>query len=147
MHKIVMLTVVALVAAVGIHAHQTKASIRYQPTLLVQLPVANLEKSIVFYTEVLGYTLNERRDDLRFAHIATNVPGVDFGVNQVEKPAGSGGIVLNIGVADVAEARKTLEARGVVFDGATTIIPGKVALAGFKDPDGNRLRFAGPPPK
>ena len=61
-------------------------------------------------------------------------------------PRGTGGLVLNISVADVATARKVLEGRGVVFDGPTVVIPGKVSLAGFKDPDGNRLRLAGPPP-
>lgn len=146
MRTTTMLTVFAIVASVGGAASQMKAQIRYRPTLVVQIPVGSLDKSITFYTEVLGYTLTERRDDLQFAHIATNVPGVEIGLNVVAKPNGSGGVILNIGVADVAEARKTLEARGVVFDGATIIIPGKVALAGFKDLDGNSLRFAGPPP-
>jgi hypothetical protein len=51
-----------------------------------------------------------------------------------------------ISVVDVAAAGKLLEARGVVFRGETVVIPGKVALAPFADPDGNALRFAGPPP-
>lgn len=33
------------------------------------------------------------------------------------------------------------------FRGETVIIPGKVALAAFADPDGNLLRLAGPPPR
>ncbi len=48
-------------------------------------------------------------------------------------------------VANVDAGRRTLEAAGVVFQGATLLIPGKVKLAGFTDPDGNRLRLAGPP--
>jgi hypothetical protein len=54
--------------------------------------------------------------------------------------------VLNLGVADVASARALLERRGVRFPKPTQVIPGKVALADFTDPDGNRLRLAGPPP-
>jgi predicted enzyme related to lactoylglutathione lyase len=115
--------------------------------LLVQLSVANLDRAIAFYTTRLEFELTERRDDLKFAHLSTNVPGVEFGLNEVPDPRGTAGLVLNISVADVAAARKLLEARGVVFDGATVVIPGKVSLAGFKDPDGNRLRLAGPPPK
>ncbi len=42
--------------------------------------------------------------------------------------------------------RCALEAKGLKFRGETVIIPGKVALAEFADPDGNILRFAGPPP-
>ena len=60
---------------------------------------------------------------------------------------GTGAVVINFSVVDVVAARKLLESRGVVFSGPTQIIPGKVALAGFRDPDGNQLRLAGPPPK
>ena len=91
-------------------------------------------------------SLKERRDDLKFAHIDTNVPGLQIGLNEVAAPKGSGSIVLNISVANVKEARAQLEARGVKFRGETVIIPGKVALAEFADPDNNVLRFAGPPP-
>jgi predicted enzyme related to lactoylglutathione lyase len=54
--------------------------------------------------------------------------------------------VINLGVANVAAARELLESRGVKFTKPTQVIPGKVALADFTDPDGNRLRLAGPPP-
>jgi hypothetical protein len=37
-----------------------------------------------------------------------------------------------------------LESKGVVFTGPTRVIPGKVKLAGFKDPDGYALRLAAP---
>ena len=120
--------------------------VEYRPSLLVQLSVANLDKAIVFYTKTLEFELTERRDDLKFAHLNTNVPGLEFGLNEVPDPRGTGGLVLNISVANVAAARKVLEGRGVVFDGPTAVIPGKVSLAGFKDPDGNRLRLAGPAP-
>lgn len=46
-----------------------------------------------------------------------------------------------------AAARALLEKRGVAFSGETRVVPGKVALAEFADPDGNVLRVAGPPPK
>lgn len=52
--------------------------------------------------------------------------------------------MLNIGVVHVGAARRVLEAKGVAF-GPTVVIPGKVALAPFADPDGNVLRLAGPP--
>jgi hypothetical protein len=40
-----------------------------------------------------------------------------------------------------------LEGRGVLFRGETQIIPGKVSLAMFADPDGNALQLAGPAPR
>ena len=144
-----LLSVLIMAGAVLSAGAQPKPAptVTYRPTLLIQLGVADLNRSIAFYTTVLGFALSERRDDLKFAHIATNVPGLEIGLNEVPEPRGTGSAVLNIGVADVAAARALLEARGVVFRGETVIIPGKVALAPFADPDGNVLRFAGPPPK
>jgi catechol 2,3-dioxygenase-like lactoylglutathione lyase family enzyme len=113
--------------------------------LLIQLSVGDLNRAIRFYTDVLGFELTERRDDLKFAHLDTNVPGLQIGLNAMDDPTGTGGAVLNISVVDVAAARALLERRGVSFRGKTVFIPGKVALAAFADPDGNLLRLAGPP--
>lgn len=142
MHRIVSL---ALTLAAVAGSPTPPRRVEYRPSLLVQLPVSDLDRSIAFYTNTLGFLVSERRDDLKFAHLGTNVPGVELGLNEVESPGGSGGVVLNIGVVDITQARRSLEAAGVTFDGPTAIIPGKVALAGFRDPDGNRLRLAGPP--
>jgi catechol 2,3-dioxygenase-like lactoylglutathione lyase family enzyme len=139
---------IALIVCLGIApaSAQDTPQIWYKPGLLVQIGVADLDRSIAFYTGTLGFTLTERRNDLKFAHLDTNVPGLQIGLNAVPTPKGSGSIVLNISVANVAAARKQLESRGLKFRGETVIIPGKVALAEFADPDGNVLRFAGPPP-
>jgi predicted enzyme related to lactoylglutathione lyase len=117
----------------------------YRPSVVLQLGVSNLDKAIEFYETVLGFKTVERRDDLQFAHVDTNVPGLQIGLSVGSKQSGTGAAIVNISVADVAAARKLLESRGVVFTGPTQIIPGKVALAGFRDPDGNQLRLAGPP--
>lgn len=117
----------------------------YRPSVVLQLGVTNLDRAIEFYEKVLGFTTVERRDDLQFAHVDTNVPGLQLGLSVGSKQAGTGAAIVNISVVDVAAARKLLESRGVVFTGPTQVIPGKVALALFRDPDGNQLRLAGPP--
>lgn len=119
----------------------------YRPTVVLQIGVSNLDQSIAFYEQVMGFKTVERRDDLQFAHVETNVPGLQLGLSVGGTQKGTGAAIINFSVVDVAGARKTLESRGVVFKGATQIIPGKVALAAFADPDGNVLRLAGPPPK
>jgi predicted enzyme related to lactoylglutathione lyase len=118
--------------------------ITYRPVILVQLAVSDLDRAIRFYTETLGFRISERRDDLKFAHIATPVEGLQIGLSAGGTVSGSGAAVINIGVTDANAARAALEAKGVKFPRPTTVIPGKVTLAEFQDPDGNRLRFAGP---
>ncbi len=49
--------------------------------LLVQLEVADLDRSIDFYHEVLGFEIPERRDDLQFAHVATGLEGLQLGLS------------------------------------------------------------------
>jgi catechol 2,3-dioxygenase-like lactoylglutathione lyase family enzyme len=132
-------------AVVAARAVVEREAVDYRPDVVLQLGVANLDASIAFYTKTLGFTVTERRDDLKFAHIQSNLPGLEIGVGEVPAPKGSGSTVVNIGVRHVGQARAALEARGVVFRGPTEVIPGKVALAGFADPDGNLLRLAGPP--
>lgn len=124
---------------------QDPPRVEYRQNLVIQLGVASLDRSIAFYRDTLGFSVAERRDDLKFAHITTNVKGVEFGINEVPDPKGGGSVVLNIGVVHVASARRALEAKGVTFRGQTVVIPGKVALAAFADPDGHVLRLAGPP--
>lgn len=121
--------------------------VHYRPTVLVQLGVSDLDRAVRFYTDVLEFTVTERRDDLKFVHLSTKVEGLEIGLSEQETPNGSGTVRLNFGVADVAAARRTLEARGVIFSRPIMVVPGKVALAEFTDPDGNVLRFAGPPPR
>jgi hypothetical protein len=74
------------------------------------------------------------------------LPGLQLGLSAGgEKPPAPGTVVLNFGVkGDIEKTRALLERKGVVFTGPTRVIPGKVKLAGFKDPDGYSLRLAAP---
>ena len=147
MRRVAQIIALALcVMSIGGRAQTAKPAIDYRPDLLIQIGVSNLDRAIEFYTTMLGFEMTERRNDLKFAHVTSNLPGLEIGLNEVAVPKGSGSIVLNIGVRNVVDTRRRLEARGLAFRGETVIIPGKVALAEFADPDGNVLRFAGPPP-
>jgi predicted enzyme related to lactoylglutathione lyase len=145
--RILLIGIGAAAWAATTGAAQDAPRISYRPSVVLQLAVSDLGRAIAFYQAVLEFRLTERRDDLGFAHIATNVPGLELGLSTGAQTTGNGASIVNIGVADVAAARALLEKRGVVFRRPTQIIPGKVALAEFADPDGNRLRLAGPPPK
>ena len=91
--------------------------------------------------------ITERRDDLQFVHVDCGVQNLQLGLSAgAAQPPAPGSVVLNFSVeGDIEAVRARLEARGVRFSGPTQVIPGKVRLAGFTDPDGYRLRLAGRP--
>lgn len=145
MTTIMIATALALIAQKG--PAEPVASVTYRPSVTLQLAVSSLDRSIRFYEDVMGFKVTERRDDLQFAHVQTSVPGLELGLNQVQGAAPSAAVVINFSVVDVAVSRHALETKGVKFPRPTQVIPGKVSLAEFADPDGHRLRLAGPAPK
>lgn len=120
--------------------------IPWQPTLLVQLRVADLDRAVAFYSETLGFELERIDRPLKWARIKSGISGVVIGLGEGEGVEGSGTVSLNFGVGNIDRARAILESRGVVFLGPTQNIPGVVRLADFKDPDGNLIRLAGHSP-
>ena len=110
----------------------------YDGGLTCAIQCADLEQSIAWYQEVLGFELLYKVDEMAWAELKTPVARVSLGVGQVETPLVQGGATLTWGVADIAAARAQLESRDVRFDGETQTIPDMVSLATFFDPDGNR---------
>jgi predicted enzyme related to lactoylglutathione lyase len=101
----------------------------------VYYQVTDIEKSIAFYRDILGFHLSSRDYVARF-----DLGGVLFEL--VPNPPdntlpGTGNARLSLGVTDIRQATRELQARGV----ATTPVkeePGGL-LSYFKDPDGNEL--------
>jgi len=97
--------------------------------------VNDMERAIAFYRDTLGFRLTSRDYVARF-----NLDGVLFEL--VPNPpdnalAGGGNARLSLGVTDIQQATKALQAKGI----ATTPVkeePGGL-LSFFKDPDGNEL--------
>lgn len=143
--KRLILAFALIAGSVSAAGAQTRPNLEYRAQVVVQIAVSDLNRAIDYYVRTLEFTLTERRDDLGFAHIQTNVPGLELGLSTSTAAERNGASVINMSVVDVAAARALLESRGVIFSGPTQTIPGKVSLAGFKDPDGNHLRLAGPP--
>ena len=97
--------------------------------------VSDMEKSIAFYRDVLGFRMTSRDYVARFDidgvlfELVPNFPGNAL--------PGTGNARLSLGVTDIQQATQELHKRGV----ATTPIkaePGGL-LSYFKDPDGNEL--------
>lgn len=115
------------------------SKVDYNGGVSVGLPVSDIDASIAWYGEVLGFELVYKLDEMGWAEVATAAPGVTVGLSQVEKVEVGKGSAITFGVHDVAVARAAIEEKGVTFDGETQVIPGMVSLATFYDPDGHVL--------
>ena len=98
--------------------------------------VSDVEKSIEWYQDVLGFKLIYHMKEMGWCEMASPVQRVLLGLSQVEEPKVKG-VTLTWGVNDIESARKKLEQSDVRFDGPTQEIPEMVKLATFYDPDGN----------
>jgi len=97
--------------------------------------VRDLERSVLFYSDVLGFDLQSRDVVARFL-----VDGVLLELvpaNQDQSISGSGNARLCLGVPDIEEAREALRAKGVDVGEVKHVNNGSLAV--FSDPDGNEL--------
>jgi CreA protein len=106
------------------------------------LGVSDLDRSIAWYRDVLGFELIYKLDDWGWAELRSPIAEVNVGIGQTEEVEPRGGATLTFGVADIDAARGHLEAHDVRFDGETSEVPGMVRLATFYDPDGNTFMLA-----
>lgn len=75
---------------------------RLKPGLLVQLWVSDLERSLRFYTETLGFQVTERRDDLQFAHLECGIPGLELGLASGRQAPRPGSMALNFASSETS---------------------------------------------
>lgn len=115
---------------------------KYKGDITLSSSVTNLDASIAWFRDVLGFTLTLRVDEAGWAELTSPTKDVTIGLGQNDKVDGRGGTTPVFGVEDIVAARKDLERKGVRFDGETMEIPGMVKLATFFDPDGNTYMFA-----
>lgn len=110
----------------------------YDGGLTCALSVLDMDKAIKWYTDVLGFKLIYKMDDLAWCEMESPVAKVNVGLSQVETlEVSNGNAVLTWGVSDIEAARTELEKHDVRFDGAIQTIPEMVRLCTFFDPDGN----------
>jgi CreA protein len=118
------------------------SEIEYDGRAVGALEVADLERSLRWYEQALGFEVVHRLESWGWAELSTHLPGITIGIGQVEKPATDGGVVITFGVRDIDKAREHLESLGTRFDGETRQIAHEVRLATFYDPDGNTFMLA-----
>ncbi len=117
----------------------------------VALEVADLERSIAFYREVLGLVIfHDDRTNPRQPNVKGLVAGFGVELAQALSAPGDGGgrhspsplaaPCLSFAVANIEAAFETLKARGCVEQAAPTVFKG-VRFFFFQDPDGLRLEL------
>jgi catechol 2,3-dioxygenase-like lactoylglutathione lyase family enzyme len=118
------------------------SQIAWADHMTAALGVSDIDRSIAWYRDVLGFELIYKLDDWGWAELRSPVAGVNVGIGQNEAVEPRGGATLTFGVADIDAARGHLETHDVRFDGETREISGMVRLATFYDPDGNTFMLA-----
>jgi catechol 2,3-dioxygenase-like lactoylglutathione lyase family enzyme len=107
--------------------------VRVEQVDFVTVPTRDVERAVAWYRDVLGLPVSEKtKGEVETPNVTLSFwnpenEGIEFKPNEA-------GFALR--VADVEEARRELEAKGVEFIGET--YDSSVCLMGFlKDPDGN----------
>ena len=113
----------------------------YDRTITLSTPVGNLEDSIAWFRDMLGFEEVFKVPEAGWAEVSTSADGVSIGLEAGGAAEGRGTTPV-FGVVDIDAARSELEGKGVRFEGDTVELPGMVKLATFFDPDGNRFMFA-----
>jgi catechol 2,3-dioxygenase-like lactoylglutathione lyase family enzyme len=107
---------------------------------MVTIIVADMERSIDFYTKQLGLPLKTRYGN-EFAIV--EAPGVAIALHPVPNKgrAREGSLSIGLGVDSVESSMKELAQRGITFAGDIVADP-PMRFAFFKDPDGVELYLA-----
>ena len=113
--------------------------IRFDGGLTCALGVSDLDRSIAWYRDTLGFELLYRAEEMAWCELKTAVARVNLGLSQVEEAGGKGGATLTFGVEDIEAAKAELDEKEVRQDGPIQEIPGLVRLLTFFDPDDNAL--------
>lgn len=112
----------------------------------IGIAVSDIRRAIAFYTDVLGLEGQAGESDgsvtvgdLSFYVFQTNKAPAPVGrtADYMNNPVGLDHLAFE--VADIEQAGRDLEAKGVAFNGPLVGNPGEFRYRGFADPDGNML--------
>ncbi|GAK14383.1 VOC family protein [Geomicrobium sp. JCM 19039] len=103
--------------------------------------VTNVEQTLKFYTESLGFKLDFHDADNGMASVHTNTPDCFIGFSEATDVIPSKASAV-FEVTNIEETVLKLKETGISFTSDVTTIPGLVKLATFKDPDGHDLELS-----
>jgi catechol 2,3-dioxygenase-like lactoylglutathione lyase family enzyme len=107
----------------------------------VTVIVSNMDKSIKFYTEILGLKLISRSDISGNDYAVIQAPGLTIGLNPIQRgiqPGKCESLSIGFEIDNLENAMTELKTKGVVFL-PKIVVEGPVKLAFFTDLDKNPL--------
>ena len=110
---------------------------------VIMLDVTELARSVAFYRDRLGLTLQQQFESFAFF----NGGGVTLLLRQTSPQTRSGvpgATEVVFSVEGVREAHEALKGKGVAFTLEPRVVSGPMWAANFNDPDGHRLSVFGP---
>ncbi|WP_078394607.1 VOC family protein [Shouchella patagoniensis] len=113
----------------------------YKPGFTLWYSVSNIERTLKFYTEQLGFNLDSYDKESGMASVHTNTKDCFIGFSEAEEIVSSTAAAV-FEVEDIEDAVKELKRKGITFNGDVSTIPGYVKLISFKDPDGHNLELS-----
>lgn len=113
----------------------------FVPGLTVWYSVKDIEQSLAFYTEKLGFEVLFHDAESGMAMVKTNTEQCIIGFSQAEEVVPSTSSTV-FDVSNMEDAVHTLRQKGVTFIGDIETIPDFVKLATFIDPDGHSLMLS-----
>jgi uncharacterized glyoxalase superfamily protein PhnB len=120
--------------------------------LSASLTVNNLERSIAWYRDVLGFAIDQRHErqgrliavSIRAGAVRLLL-GQDDGAKGLNRPKGEGFSLQITTSQDVDAIAARIKRLGGVLDSEPADMPWGVRMFRVRDPDGFRLTFAGAP--
>lgn len=110
----------------------------------VMLGVTDVDASVAFYTERLGFALCGRFGGFAFVDVHGTMLTLSQDLAEARPPAPAP-VELVLAVDGVRDAYAQLCTRGVTFLNAPHLIDGTNEVANFQDPDGHHLSLYGKP--
>ncbi|MFZ5644915.1 MAG: VOC family protein [Bacillota bacterium] len=113
----------------------------FKPGVGIHYNVSNLEQTLAFYTEKLGFKELYYNANNRQAMLTTNTKDclIGFAESQSLVPSST---CITFEVDNIEQAVQTLQQKGIHFKDGIFEVPGVVKLASFFDPDGYKLMLS-----
>ncbi|MFD2132258.1 VOC family protein [Pseudogracilibacillus auburnensis] len=113
----------------------------YKPGFTLWYSVSDVERTLEFYTEKLGFEMDSYDKENGMGSVHTNTKECYIGFSEAEQVVPSTAAAV-FEVEDIDAAVKKLTEKGIVFNGEVSTIPEYVKLISFKDPDGHHMELS-----